>query len=292
MTLDKIFDNFTSKMLEIELFKRVVEDSSNKELSELIKNSKEIKKLSKEEQDEFYEGHNFIFYSALDGKVKFYGNKNLTIKEMQKLTVNRKNKQYQWLLVDAYEAFEDFIEDIFAYLGYKDKNLWMMSDYGNIYPSEIDNKDYTWFLEQSRKKKDRPKSILNHLRKKFPKIEQLESNNKLNVNLKLSLIICENFRHIIVHENGIIKNDVKFTQKLLEKAGLYNNGNPNNSYKDFIKQFFGINEYANHIMLLDRSINHKSNVFNMKIDVLSMFIRYLIAYAEVIKSEVQKIENI
>jgi hypothetical protein len=286
MTLDTIFDNFTSKLLEIELFKRVVEDSSNKELSELLESSKEIQKLPKEKQDEFFQGYSFIFRSALDGEVKLYGSKDLKTEEMKKLAHIRKNKQYQWLLVDAYEVFEDFIEEVFAYIGYKDKNLWMMSDFGNISLPDIAGKDYTWFLEQTNKKRGKPKSILNHLREKFPKIQKLETDNKLHTNFKLLLILSERFRHIIVHKRGVVDNKELFIKEVLEGVGLYNNGNPVDEYKKFISQFFGKNECENHIVLIDRHKN-RNEIFRSSINVLSVFVQYLIAHAEIIKMEIQ-----
>lgn len=240
----------------------------------------DIEKLPKEYQIDNISMHNFSFYSATDGIIRFYGNKKISIEEKYDFIIIHKNKQYQWLLAEAFEEFEDFIENIYAYIGFKDNNLWLLSDFGNITLDILKTKDYSWFQEKSKNKKNVPQSILERLRMIFPKIADIDVNNKLNVNLKLAIILIENLRHIAVHKNGIVDNKDEFIKSTLQKAGLYNNGNPKTEYTQLISQYFGTSEHENYILLLEITHRpHPNLAFEISTNMFESLTNYLLAYA-------------
>ena len=146
-----------------------------------------------------------LFYDAKTGEARsIFGRREISVEDRMKAVVLHKNKQYQWLLVEAYEAFEDYIEDVYAYAGLIDKNLWPCRHFGNISLSELSNKDFNWFRNKidTIRNKD---SISNQFRKVFSNIEEIETKNELNINLKLTIVLIENLRHIIVHKGGMRK---------------------------------------------------------------------------------------
>ena len=51
------------------------------------------------------------------------------------------NKQMQWFLVEAYEIYEKFIENLYSLMGYLDNDFWNLSDFGEIQFNDILNKN-------------------------------------------------------------------------------------------------------------------------------------------------------
>lgn len=60
----------------------------------------------------------FFFPSPYSGNREFIGYRNNNVEEQTYLLLLHKNKQYQWLLVEAYEIFENFIKSVYGCAGY------------------------------------------------------------------------------------------------------------------------------------------------------------------------------
>jgi len=268
MEIKEIFDNLSDKITQLSLYQRAISKMAEGELNNLNEYYKSI-----EDKPELLELpltlDRMCFPDAKTGELRTFGRKKSSIEDRMKAVVSHKNKQYQWLLAEAYEAFEDFIEDAYAYAALLDKNLWPLRDFGNISLSELSNKDFTWLRCQVDKIKNK-NNILNQFKKVFKDIESIEVKNKLDKNLKLTIILIENLRHIIVHNSGIVDNIDDFIKSVLDKAGLYNNGNPSKEYVDFIKKYFGSLEQENKITLLEVRIqlDHPINIYFDRLDSL------------------------
>lgn len=238
-------------------------------------------------QDREISSNNF-YYQPLDGKagLKIYGQKTTTVKERNDFLVIYKNRQYQWLLAEAYEEFEDFIGNIYAYIGFKDNELWKCSDFGNITINNLKSQKYIWFQEQSKKQKI--KYVLNRLRDIFSEIKEISKNNTMNVNLEVAIALIEHLRHIIVHKNGMVDKKEDFVKKVLEKVGLYNSGNPTSDNRHFIEKYFGVRNDCSLVRLLDSPTKYPG----ININVLKDLTDYLLAYSFFIKKIIEKkIEN-
>ncbi len=250
MELHEIFDNLSDKITQLQLYQRTIGNMAGEELQRLNEYYESF-----EDKPELLarSGHRMLFYDAKTGEARPFGHREISVEDKMKAVVLHKNKQYQWLLVEAYEAFEDYIEDVYAYAGLLDKNLWPCRHFGNISLSELSNKDFNWFKKQIDriKNKDSIHILLNQFRKVFTNIEEIETKNKLNINLKLTIVLIEKLRHIIVHKGGIVENKEEFIKDVLKTAGLINNGKPNEGYVKFIKNYFGSDEYENNIALLE-----------------------------------------
>lgn len=206
-----------------------------------------------------------------------YGYRERSLEDKKRAVYRHKNKQYQWLLSEAYELFEDFIETTYAYAGYTDRSFWPLKDFGNVSLAELEEKDFTWFVHQA---KIPQREILSRYRKKFPQLVYLETQNRLNINLSLAVVLIENLRHIIVHKKGIISNRRAFIEKVLKASGLYNNGNFCLKHTEFIEKFFGSGEYENTIYLLEVPVDPAYP--DTYVDTFENLSNYLLAYAHLV----------
>ncbi len=284
MELMEIWKNFSDRMAEVELFHRAARESAQNELNEIqvyatmLKDNSELKELPSSL-------HNMTFYNARTGTVEVYHHKKHSIEDRLLHVLLHKNKQYQWLLAEAYEEFEDYLENVYAYCGIGDTALWPLQDYGTISLIELPQKDFSWFAEQAKKKKYIPHSILNKLRLWFPQLKSIEINNKFNVNLWLAITLIEKLRHIIVHRGGKVDNKNLFVENITKACGLFNNGNIAQEHIGFISSFFGKDEYTNLILLLEMRI-HPEVPIGIHICLFEKLTGYLMAYALLIFEEV------
>jgi len=282
----RAYEEFASKMANLKVLQKVTHESFKKEVLACMEYSKGVENIHPDEQLPL-SIQNMFFYCLKSGEARLYGHSKVTIQEQKDRLFHHKNKQYQWLLAEAYEIYADFLESLYACAGYSDNNLWAMSDFGSISCNDINGKDLSFYNVQASKKKDRPKSILNQFRRKFPEIQNVELDNKHGINLQLTLSLIQNFRHIIVHENGIVKDKKVFLKKVLTEACLYNGGNYNEKYLSYINQFFGGGEHANLILLLEKS--HETDFpIQFITDRLGNFISLLVAHSALITEELLK----
>lgn len=250
MNIQEIFSRYTEAVAQLHLYQRAVKTNAAKELAELdkyakaLENHPDLKELPASVD-------NMIFRSARDGGHRVFAHKKTSLEEKASRVFYHKNKQYQWLLSEAYELFADFVEDAYAYAGYIDSDFWPLSDFGSISLSELKTKDFDWFAAQARAKRDVPQSALNRLREKLPDFADLEKNNKIGVDLKLLAILVEHLRHIIVHMGGVSKDKDKFIENVLKKTGYSSKGKAAEEHIEFINGFFADGKQKNMVVLLE-----------------------------------------
>jgi hypothetical protein len=231
--VENIYKAYVGKIAELQLYQRAIQKISKEEIIRIGERSKIIDSHPKL-KDTYKSLENMHYCCVISGETKLYAVSRRGLEEEKLSIYMRKNKQYQWLLAEAYEIYEDFVEDIYAYIGYIDNTFWPMQDFGGISINEIKDQNFEYFRDKAKAKKDAPKSILNKLREKLPIIEELEKNNKLNINLKVLISVVEHMRHIIVHKNGWVDDKSKFIKNTLNTVGVYNSGHPKKEYVDFM----------------------------------------------------------
>ena len=162
-----------------------------------------------------------------------------------------KNKQYQWLLSEAYEAFKYYLECMYECSGYLDPNFWNPKDFDGQDPSSAKRNGPEWFIERLKKKKNTLQSILNHFRSEFPALGKMEKNNKINVNLRLSICLIEKLRHIIVHKHG--KTDIRsqVIENILKASCLLKNTKLEPEARARISDYLGTGEYEGLVILIE-----------------------------------------
>ncbi len=282
MHISDIFEEYASKITRIHLYQRAMNDLARGELVRLNEHARLIEKSS-ELKDLPSSHHNIYFRDAVTGAHRLLGYKSSSLEERQISVLLHKNKQYQWLLAEAYEDFEDYLECAYAYAASKNTDYWPLSDFGSISLSELKSKHYEWFLSQAKSKKERPHSILNQFRKKHPAICDIEKTNKFQINMRLALTLIEQLRHVIVHHGGVIENKDKFRSDVLKKTGLLNNGIPHEDNTNFINSFFGTGIYETTVMLLEIRV-HKDIPLDIHVGRFDLLSECLISYADVVKN--------
>lgn len=289
MKLEEIFNEYIHKSEQLIIAKRSISEIAKNEINRLIqKKEKEEEVTGKKNTTHSVDF--FFIHDAKTGEVTRYKHISSTVDEKIKHILLQKNKQYQWILSESYEIFREYLIKAYAYLGYKDKNVWALKDYGNIVLSELENKDYSFFLEQAKNKRDVPDSILNKFRNIFSEYRKLETCNKLKKDLKLDINLIEHFRHIIVHCGGVTSDKEGLIKKILEKSGLWNNGKNNEESRDFISSFFRLEESTDIIILLEIESNNGGFPRGYH-DILDDLISSLNSVAYVIFNEINEMMN-
>lgn len=289
MNIDIVFSEFAEKIAQINLRQSEIIDNFNDKIEKINRRSAEYTKHIGH-NNTFDSFHNMFFHEAKTGKLTTFSQKNINLNEKIGIAIEYKNKQYQWLLAEAYEHFEDFLDATYAIAGYADKSLWPLNDYGNVYLDQPNEKPLEWFIKQTSIKKSKPHSILNQLRAKFKEIGNIEANNALKIDLRLTTTTIEHLRHAIVHNSGTVKNKKDFIEKILNKSELNKNNKPSQDHLDFINYFFGKDKWENTINLLEDVKDTTDDLFTYR-DVLSNTINYLVTHAHLIHTEIKNKEN-
>jgi hypothetical protein len=286
MNIDEIYEMLSEKLVNTQLYQRAIKSTVEKELKQLS----DYYERQKENPNRvvYKEGHLFYYQDLVSGEIQYYAQLQRSVKEVYSSVILHKNKQYEWLLVEAYEAFESFLEDSYAYLGFINTNAWPLSDFGNLQLNEISGKTIEWYKERVRMKKDKPKTILVQFRKIFPGLVEKEISNFYNVNMRLAVTTIELLRHIIVHKSGIVDNKKEFNRRILEKAELLQDKNQIDKYNRFINSFFASGEFENHISLLEIPAEKDVVVNFMYIDRFDVLVNYLMSYSGYIKKLIKQ----
>lgn len=267
-------------MTQVHLYQRAMQSLAQRELEMLHASSTAVER-NPDLRDLPSSVHNMTFRRAEDGEHIFFGQRKMSIEDRKLSVVLHKNKQYQWLLAEAYEEFEDCLESVWAYLGHKNSGNWPLQDFGNILLGELPEKDYKWFEERARKKKGGPTAIINSLRLSFPAIKSIDCRNRLGINLYFAITLIEKIRHIVVHKAGIVESRDDFVKLVLESSGLYNSGNPDKDKVEFVTAFFGDGEYQNHIFLLEIPTDPEIPL-DTHINLFAVMCGYMMAYIDLI----------
>lgn len=167
MEIAEIFRRYTDQICEIHLYQRILKTNAREEYEGVIQFGIQQERIWEEHgvpKEIPLSTHNFFFRTAhFNQQNFFYGYKERRLED-QKLAVWRhKNKQYQWLLAEAYELFEDFMERADAFAAYNDRNFWPLKNYGNISLLELEKQNFEWFVSQANR--DTLKNILERFSK-------------------------------------------------------------------------------------------------------------------------------
>ena len=273
VTIASIFEDFCNKMVRVQLYQRDANIMANQKLSQL------------KEYDGFFDGNNMFFRNAEDGNLMPFGHITRNLEDLKKSIILHKNRQYQFFLAEAYEAFGDFVKDVYAYAGYIDKHLWS-NDSKCISPAEINENSFEFFrkkVETLNYKKSKTRGILNRLKESFPEISKLEKENRLNINLWLVIILIEKIRHIVVHNSGKVSDKQDFIDQIFEDSGLAKSGEFHKKYPEFFKlvQSLFRDDYPNTlIVLLELKLLQVEN--SAYIPIFDNLCGYLMTYAYIV----------
>lgn len=289
MNFTAIFDAYTNQVASVHAYLSTIRREADREFERLV-GQKARQKEHNLPEDQIVSMGNHAFRTASAGEHFFYDFRDYTIDSQMESLVSRTNRQYQWLLVEAYELFEDFLEHAYAAAAMSNKDLWPLRDYGPITVEALDTVTFEFLLEQARAKKDKPQSLLNPLRNRLPLLRRFETENALKIDLWFAINLVEKLRHHIVHTKGLISSKADFVVQLHKKCGTYNNGRPDRGHQDLIDDYIRPTGGIHHVRLLDVSLRDKGSAHHY-VSMFDQLSNYLLAYAHLLASSFERLES-
>jgi hypothetical protein len=269
LELDDLWNKFSERISGVELLYRAVNSAIRNELLE-------TEKLSGYEQN-----HKFIFPNLVTKRNDVYLRKELKHDEILLALYFRKNRQFQWMLVQAFEDYEDFIFNIFASLALDDATIWTgRAICKNISLHDISKNGLSWYMGQPKNRKGQVKDKLNTLQAVLPRLKKIEDSNGLNVNLRVGISLVEKLRHLIVHNSGNTNDREFLIDEILKDAGRSITPNASRADREFIEQFLGTSPYDNMISLLE--IKNSEAPSLVVYEPLKVLINLLLAHSHLI----------
>lgn len=268
-----IFEEFEQNVHELSFYADIVQKSYEKYLSEI----EEYKK--KHSDIDFYSSSRPVYFDILNKHEKIISDLRVdkSLEQTSKDIFFHYNKQMQWFLVEAYEMYEKFIEQLYAIMGYLDNNFWNVSDFGEIQLHDISNKNEEWFFKQTKKKNEKPYSIIKVFEKRFS-LKQYFDKKIPSSNYDFLMQLIAEFRHAIVHDKGFLDKTV-LKDKLFKKQAI-NGKELVSQYEEFINFFYGKDEYENLISLTTiRSYVKDTSEFPMNYNRRLILTQHILSYA-------------
>ena len=239
MQIGEIFDTFRERVAEVELFRKVVKETTQKEIARFGELAHaDAENPLQEGLSHFMSSQSMSFCDPETGILRPYGFDESRVEDRLHQLVRQQNRQYGWLLVEAYEEFEDFLERTYAWLGKHDWRAWRLGEFGNIRHPELQTKPFDWYLDAVRGKfAQDPKAILNRLRDLDPRFASTEARNKCRRNLRVSIELIANLRHKIVHARARISDRNSFIERVLKQSGAWCDGRPKAEDRELVETY-------------------------------------------------------
>lgn len=288
MDEQQIFNEFTDTIGHIVLYARAAKKLTSKELEELEKQTESYNKRKEVYPDWFSSFDKMYYHCPKSGETKLYYNCEDSLQDRKNKVWLHRNKNYQWLLAEAYEAYEIFLRKIYAYVGSINPSHWPLSDFGDAKLNELENKGYEWYLQQANKKRnDFPNSVLKELRSLLPQIEVFEKSNKNEINLRVVLKTIEKFRHSIVHQGGKINDLNLLITKIKDECKVPKTSPEARTVETYvIRHTQQISEQTT-IVLIERGVTGLPNEFSY--NRFETLIQYMVSYCALLAEEVESL---
>lgn len=290
--IDEVYQDFSEKIANLNDFLHTVKKNTENIALDIDKKRQRIEDVVPQtEHDKYVKdiiGKTFrshLFYNPYTEEPNSYGHSEIDVYKEMELCLSLKNKQYQWLLTEAYELFEDYIESIYACAGLIDNDFWPASDYGSISVSEIKSKDFSWFQTTASKKKEATKAVLHKLRTEIDNFAKAEATNPLKRNYRFFITMIENLRHIIVHNGGYFNDVELFIKNTIQKSGI--NGKKAQDFEDKIKYFIGKIHEKDAVLLLEVPSTKYPPHMNAHVSKINFLIEVLMEYSFIIMTELK-----
>lgn len=206
------------------------------------------------------------------------GHSTIDISEKIKLCEALKNKQYQWVITEAFELFEDYIKKIYAHTVSIHYHFWSPSEFPKV---QIDkNGDMETNYEAIKNKS--LKVFLKVFRRKLPNFRDVEINNKIGKNYRFEITLIELLRHTIVHNAGKFADTEKFINKVLDESSI--SGKTRNNWEREIRQYIAKEQDSDIIMLLERP-SEKLGSMGWHFKKAEYLLGEILEYSLIIKNE-------
>lgn len=280
MNIEELFSQFADNITATFAHHQYAKEQADRELHGLVK-QREILCESPELLSEPISLSFNYFLSAIDGKPTTFGKRHLTIDERIKSVLSHKNKIYQWTIAEAYEHFEKFCWRFYCAMGCAHPDFWSEKDYERSDKPAEQRLTITYEerLKLTTHKKNRTTEILRTIRAKRPEFTRLERKNQLGQDLKLFIVMCEKFRHQIVHAGGFLPTDKdSFVNDCLTKAGI--SGKKREDHRIQVEKYIGLSKGRAYLRFLDAPhSDSRLRQIGGHFDICSDFLKGIGSYA-------------
>ncbi|MCX2708343.1 MULTISPECIES: hypothetical protein [unclassified Pseudomonas] len=276
MIVHEEFDKLLAKITNADVYKRVTAKIFHEQEEKLIKNHEQLPEWVDKEN---HGPHYFVRYSSPSTSEEVtVKTKTYKLEDQIELNTLHKLKTYQWLLAEAYEAFEDFIDLVYADCGRRGSNLWVRPDGWKHDGSN--NLDHYYNIR--RKTKGTPYVQLKALRERsshFREFEIKEGNN-----YRIVFVLIEKLRHLIVHEGGYCLNFETLMQSIQREL----NGMSMKDVRPYVESYFIPHREALLIDLLEYPVEDGPGaVIGAYHDCMSSMFNTLLEYALLVKESIE-----
>lgn len=260
------FDSFKRKIVEINYLQGTTKSIYQKYLQEVDQRTK----TEQESQHKSSRTISFFLYNIGQGKLEHCESNEFNTQRMFDLAAELFNKQYQVLLVDAYEAFESYLEASYLELS-KANSKFYIKKFHNKVSNNFCRFDSLLLLKKLHAEIPQIDIIINMRNEQ----DARQPNNDRTLFL---IALVEKLRHHIVHTHGFAADKQKSIDDILKKTGLANN----QMYVDEFNYYFGINIHSNRICLLEVYSSETPEIFERYNDRFNDLIRGLVSYTKFI----------
>ncbi|HBV7029290.1 TPA: hypothetical protein MD441_002419 [Escherichia coli] len=223
---------------------------------------------------------NYTCSNPYTGSTFGIGYTRTDLSEKIKLCEVLKNKQYQWVITEAYELFEDYIKKIYAHTVSIHDHFWSPSEFKNVQIEQ--NGDMEAYYNAIKRNNKAPKKILKVFRRKLPNFRDVEINNKIGKNYRFEITLIELLRHTIVHNAGKFTDTEKFITKVLDESSI--SGKTRNNLEIEIRQYIAKEKDSDIIMLLEAP-SEKLGYMGWHFKKAEYLLGEILEYSLIIKNE-------
>lgn len=228
--LDKQLEEFKKTIIQTNNYKSFA-SSLFQQLSiyeKTLEDNNITKRRNDENKNDWSTSVNFLYKDYSRGQTNSLELSSFTIDDSMLIRHELKNRLYQLLLLNTYEAFEKYLKSA-----------------GNHTNFEV-KKDFS------------STKFIKWLHEKIPVVSRIikirhENNSNFldEVYLLLTFSIVEQLRHQIAHSYGYAKDKSTFIKECLKRIGRDNEGKAKSEYIDYLNIYFGNKEYENLICLIE-----------------------------------------
>lgn len=269
------FDKLLEKITNADVYKRETAKIFQSHETRLIEHHEQLPDwINRKEHGSAY----FIRYSSPStAEETTVTTKTYKLDDQLELNTLHKLKTYQWLLAEAYEVFEDFIERVYADCGVRGGNLWVRPD-GWKYDG---SKDLNHYYNPRRKSSGTPFLQLKALRERSAHFREYEAGK--GNHYRVNFVLIEKLRHLIVHEGGYCK-DFDSLMGLIQKelSGVSMKG-----VRSYVESYFIPHRGAKLVDLLELPVEDGPGaLIGAYHDVMGILFTTLIEYALLVKESI------
>lgn len=176
----------------------------------------------------------YYYLSEESGKKKYFGSRKYDKNQFFTELLLIRNRQYQWMLVEAFEEFKIYIEE--------QSSLICES-------AKVSSKVRDEFKKKIENQRDSPSCLLNSMRSYLEGFSRSESRYGSDLNLRFAYTLVRVLREYIVHKRGLVVSVEEFTNRVIKDSGI---SEREGDLTNHIRSFFGNGIYENTILLIEK----------------------------------------